>query len=222
MPSIARRATDGATGLPSLSSCQYHEEGYVPGGEPFDHLWISILSNHFSVNRVIQGQNSSGYRGIWHDIIGYSEALVTPRCFSPSAEDTGKNIPDLHHRRFIAGLQILLSVIMERARTPHADARVDTIQVDAVNAIHDHIQTVGGRGVSLDSLARLAGYSKYHFLRIYRAQTGMTPQQHIDECRRVCAKRLLRRGWTKTAVAEDLGFSHLASFSRWAARHMNT
>jgi AraC family transcriptional regulator len=46
--------------------------------------------------------------------------------------------------------------------------------------------------LSLDQLARETHYSRGHFLRMFRAATGMTPHQYLTKCRIERAKRMLR------------------------------
>src|ERR1700678_2280238 len=46
--------------------------------------------------------------------------------------------------------------------------------------------------LSLDQLARETHYSRGHFLRMFRAATGMTPHQYLTERRIERAKRVLR------------------------------
>lgn len=69
--------------------------------------------------------------------------------------------------------------------------------------------------ISLTGIARVACLSPYHFLRSYKAVTGMTPYRHVLQLRLRMARQLV----TSTdlpfnLIAVDTGFSDLSNFSR--------
>jgi AraC family transcriptional regulator len=73
---------------------------------------------------------------------------------------------------------------------------------------------------SLDSLARMAGLSSFHFLRIFRSLTGQTPRQFVIAARLRAAAAMLRTTRDPViAIALKAGFGDLshfhASFARW-------
>lgn len=66
----------------------------------------------------------------------------------------------------------------------------------------------------LVSLAREARLSRYHFLRIFRQLTGLTPHQYVLRCRlRHAATRLLREPTRVLDVALDSGFGDVSNFN---------
>ena len=68
--------------------------------------------------------------------------------------------------------------------------------------------------LDLDALARAAGYSRYHFLRVFRAAYGETPGRYLTRRRIERAKDLLRSAnLTVTEICHLVGFSSLGSFS---------
>lgn len=68
---------------------------------------------------------------------------------------------------------------------------------------------------SLSGLARLAGLSPFHFLRVFRATTGLTPHQHLLRTRlRAGALYLARTDTPITEVALAAGFEDLSNFNR--------
>ena len=69
--------------------------------------------------------------------------------------------------------------------------------------------------LALNDLARLAGLSPYHFLRVFRATTGLTPHQHLLRTRlRAAAAHLARTEQPVTDVALTIGFEDLSNFIR--------
>jgi AraC-like DNA-binding protein len=60
--------------------------------------------------------------------------------------------------------------------------------VDAVRSyVHGHV----GERITLDHLARVAGLSKYHFLRRYRDAAGRTPMEDVRAMRVAYARELI-------------------------------
>jgi len=68
---------------------------------------------------------------------------------------------------------------------------------------------------TLADAAREAGYSPFHFLRIFSGVLGLTPHQHLVRARLRRAARLLAEGQRSiTDVAYDVGFGDLSNFVR--------
>lgn len=71
-----------------------------------------------------------------------------------------------------------------------------------------------GERVALDDLAAVAGLSKFHLLRRFRAVTGMTPGAYRRHLRIEGAKQALRRGESPSQVALAFGFVDQSHFTR--------
>jgi AraC-like DNA-binding protein len=68
---------------------------------------------------------------------------------------------------------------------------------------------------ALADLARVAGLSRYHFLRTFKAVTGVTPHQWLLRARlRLAAERLATTRAPVTEVALEVGFGDLSNFVR--------
>jgi len=65
----------------------------------------------------------------------------------------------------------------------------------------------------LRELARFAGLSPFHLLRVFRECFGETPHGYVSRLRIERAKQLLRAGHSVTAACLEVGFSGLGSFS---------
>jgi len=67
----------------------------------------------------------------------------------------------------------------------------------------------------LDQLAAKAGLSKFHFNRLFKAATGVSPSRYLLNLRMDEAKRLLRETKQSViAVALDVGYSNPSHFAR--------
>ena len=70
--------------------------------------------------------------------------------------------------------------------------------------------------LTLQALARAAGYSLYHLAHLFKRETGLSVKQYILQ-RRIAASRSLlveQPGLTVDAVARQVGFSDFALFNR--------
>ncbi len=86
------------------------------------------------------------------------------------------------------------------------------------NAILDTIEYINGnfkKKITLDELARKAGYSKFHFARIFKETTGCTIIDHINIYRCEVAKNMLvHTNKPITQICIECGFEQSAYFSR--------
>jgi YesN/AraC family two-component response regulator len=78
-----------------------------------------------------------------------------------------------------------------------------------------HIDTHLESPLSLQTVAGIAGMSKFHFCRRFKCVTGTTFRAYVIQKRLARAKELLRdEGRSVTAVAREVGFHDLTHFSR--------
>jgi len=82
-----------------------------------------------------------------------------------------------------------------------------------VRAVCDFLEQHYGGPVTLDELGAVAGLSKYHLLRAFTRETGLTPYSYLETIRIDRAKALLREGETPAATAQATGFSDQSHFT---------
>jgi len=88
--------------------------------------------------------------------------------------------------------------------------------VSRINKVFDHIESHLDEDMTLDELARVACFSKFHFSRVFAAMTGETLFQFISRIRLEKAAALLVGDMNKsiTDIAFQVGFSDISIFSR--------
>ena len=78
----------------------------------------------------------------------------------------------------------------------------------------DHADRHFTEPLDLDTLASIAGLSKFHFQRLFKQTYGASPAEHLSRRRIERAQDLLRAtNLTVTEVCVTVGFSSLGSFS---------
>ncbi len=68
--------------------------------------------------------------------------------------------------------------------------------------------------LTVEDLAERVYLSKYHFMRLFKAQTGSTVHAYVRQRRLLYAAQLIRRGVSATKAAADSGFEEYSTFFR--------
>jgi AraC-like DNA-binding protein len=90
----------------------------------------------------------------------------------------------------------------------------DTSRLASLRSARDLIDRDFATALDVAALAARAGYSRYHFIRAFRAAYGATPGDYLSRRRVERACELLRTAnLTVTEVCFLVGFSSLGSFS---------
>lgn len=77
----------------------------------------------------------------------------------------------------------------------------------AVRRAREYLETHYAENVLLDQLATVANLSPFHFLRAFRAETGLPPHAYLTQIRIEQAKVLLMQGLPVAQTAFETGFS---------------
>lgn len=103
--------------------------------------------------------------------------------------------------------------LVQRAGKFQSDGKVsrpDALLLRAKEYILAHLEA----DLSLDEISQAAHLSKYHFLRLFRQQFGITPHQYVLSCRVNAARHALEAGVAPCQVAFRFGFTDLSHFNR--------
>lgn len=99
-------------------------------------------------------------------------------------------------------------------RLPAERRYVNGLTNKKLSLVLDLIESDLSEDLSLSTLAAAAGLSEYHFLRMFKQSTGMTPHQYVINQRVEKAKELLKKtDMSITEIAYLLGFSTPAHFT---------
>lgn len=90
----------------------------------------------------------------------------------------------------------------------------DTGQLRRLRMARDLMDRDWSQPIDLDAVAAHAGYSRYHFIRLFRLSYGETPGQYLSRRRIERAKELLRSAnLTVTEICMMVGFTSLGTFT---------
>ncbi|QQQ00074.1 AraC family transcriptional regulator [Lysobacter enzymogenes] len=112
---------------------------------------------------------------------------------------------------FDSQLHALLDEFRDHARMPRR-ARPEAPK--RFVPVLDYLRAQLAERVTLEELAAVADLSPFHFLRQFRAQYHVTPQQMLMALRLYEAKRLLAAGLPPARIAAETGLTDQAHFTR--------
>ena len=108
-------------------------------------------------------------------------------------------------------MQLLIQLNRLTAEGTGAEKRAGGTKIEPVlSYINENL----ARRLSVQELAERAFLSKYHFMRLFKEQTGETVHAYVRQRRLLYAARLIREGVPANKAAADSGFSDYSTFHR--------
>lgn len=108
-------------------------------------------------------------------------------------------------------MQLLIRINRIASAAPERpDVRLDLKIEDTLSYINENLI----RELTVDALAARVYLSRYHFMRLFKAQTGSTVHAYVRQKRLLYAARLIREGINANKAAADSGFADYSSFHR--------
>ena len=108
-------------------------------------------------------------------------------------------------------IQLLIHVNrLHEAAPERLDQRGDPKVRQVLSYINEHFR----ESMSVEALAERFYMSPYHFMRLFKAQTGSTVHAYIRQKRLMNAARLIREGTSAAKAAADSGFGDYSAFHR--------
>ncbi|MCC3373927.1 helix-turn-helix domain-containing protein [Cohnella sp. REN36] len=137
-------------------------------------------------------------------------AAVTDRMYA-----LGEAFETRSEAEMSALLYALLAEVLPRSRPGGTGDALPREQRTAIRAAADAVRVRCEEPWTLDRMAAAAGYSAYHFHRLFREVIGQTPNRYLLACRIVRAKSLLASTRQPVkAIAEACGFAQVSYFIR--------
>jgi len=190
-----------------------HDQGYPSWSPATTHLWLFFMQNKAMARLMIVHQGRMHIRGNIHCLLDLKDtALWQQNC--ALAMYPGRP-PELIRLHLLAALADIVAALVGEGYRDTADDPQHRFQQEKIETICHHIRETGGADAHLDHLAQIAGYSKFHFLRLFQRHTGQTIHAYVNQARLLKVKVLLARGLALKAISAELGFSCPAAFSRW-------
>jgi AraC-like DNA-binding protein len=196
-----------------FDSNEPHDLYYSPQGVRMQHLWLRLIEPGIiaGVVNVSNGRCRYG-KSVALGVAGastmlgaaWNELVSTPRLPRP-----------LRRAKIVAALEAVFAAVIEAGYGVKPEPAEPGFAASVIDMVRQHVDAHAGRGIPLGEAARLSGYSKFHFLRLFKQRTGQTYHAYVNACRRQKAATMLGEGRRKKEISEALGFSHASAFLRW-------
>lgn len=183
-----------------------------PAGEELDFIVI-----HLAVDQYLAALEAA-YPGKADeveviDFFGRDEALAHV-CFA-CAEMLAARVPGESKR--VAGLvQLLASCLIEK----YTDAAAEKpdyrggLPIRQLRKVEDHVRGQLAEEISVEALAGLVELSPFHFSRVFKNTTGMSPLQFVTRERITRAQQLIREtSRSLIEIALEVGYSSPSHFA---------
>lgn len=109
----------------------------------------------------------------------------------------------------------IMQLLIQINRLTAEESGVGTRGGDAkIEAVLSYINENLSAELTVDELSERVFLSKYHFMRLFKAQTGETVHAYIRQKRLLYAARLIREGTPANKAAADSGFADYSTFHR--------
>jgi len=108
-------------------------------------------------------------------------------------------------------MQLLIRINRAAAAAPEREEKKLDEKIErTLSYINENLT----RELTVDALADRVYLSRYHFMRLFKAQTGATVHAYIRRKRLLYAARLIREGVNANKAAFDSGFADYSTFHR--------
>ena len=107
-------------------------------------------------------------------------------------------------------IQLLVQIGRLNAAQARTERSIDPKIRETLSYINENLT----RGLSVEELAERVFLSRYHFMRLFKEQTGSTVHAYVRQKRLLCAARLIREGVPANKAALDSGFGDYSAFHR--------
>jgi AraC-like DNA-binding protein len=107
-------------------------------------------------------------------------------------------------------MQILIQIGRMAPAAPERSEQADPKIRQVLSYINEHLT----EELTVEQLSERVYLSRYHFMRLFKAQTGSTVHAWVRQKRLLCAARLIREGVPAVKAAADSGFGDYSAFHR--------
>ena len=208
-----------------IDSESEHDSYYPPFVKNIKHLWFHVVNKTIFTGTPYL--KADGERKNLKDFnYVFNEYNYTGLAFIKAWDDLSSNLHLDDEFRSLCVKQAFTGLLLELCRAGYDKLLKPKTQPTehhhkvVIDAIAKHIQETGGKSLDIARLAYIAGYSKFHFAKIFKNITGKSVLAFINLCRMDKYKELSGKGFNKKQISAELGFSCPAAFSRWLKNTM--
>jgi AraC-like DNA-binding protein/quercetin dioxygenase-like cupin family protein len=189
-----------------------HELQYTKKSVNLLHLWLSIDEDKVFGNcsKIHHGKIESQFIVIFRDFTQGTNLYKIWDMFQNAESESETAIV---RRKMLLALGCLHLRIIENKIVPKSN--LSEYQSEIIEAAKNRIQKNFKNNIDIGQLALMSGYSKFHFMRLFKEYAGITIHKYHNECRKNEVTTLLTKNYTMKEIAYELGFSCPQAFCSW-------
>lgn len=164
---------------------------------------LHMLRPYRIIRKTEASQEAASLSGLLHEILEEYQS-----------EDPFRE-PSVHSLLLRFFVTLARAEVTDAGKFPELSPSKQQEYIEKFMAICDHINEHCTEPLRIDDLARLAGFSRYHFSRLFKQFTGVSCHEYLTGRRLAYAERLLLSPELSVAeVAMRSGFNSLSTFNR--------
>ena len=186
----------------------------IDQSEPYERIILYLDRQYFDRTmpeaRLLESFEIADRTGSWllaPDEAQRREIMETLSAYERAAADRRFGSQAMRDTLII---QLLIQIGRLNAAPSEKESRVDPKIREALSFINENLSLE----LRVDTLADRVFLSRYHFMRLFKAQTGSTVHAYIRQKRLLCAARLIREGVPAGQAALECGFNDYSVFNR--------
>ena len=172
--------------------------------------WDLLLVKHHAIHKALIDRSEPYERIIIYldrQYLQRAELGETLRAFERAREDSRFGSEAM---RDTLMMQILIQVGRMAPAAPERSEQADPKIRQVLSYINEHLE----EELTVEQLSEQVYLSRYHFMRLFKAQTGSTVHAYVRQRRLLSAARLIREGVPAVKAAADSGFGDYSAFHR--------
>jgi AraC-like DNA-binding protein len=119
-------------------------------------------------------------------------------------------------------LRLLVQLGKEQRREDRQQPQPVNPRTPRVQKLMHHIDSHLAEDLDIDALSETFFVSKFHMMRLFKAQTGFTIHTYLLQRRLLAARQLIERGMLATEACYRCGFRSYSSFTRAYSKHFGS
>ncbi len=115
--------------------------------------------------------------------------------------------------------ELILAIALLMKKDILESCRIDTFRESPLSRAAEILESELERSISLEQISRELGLSRYHFLRTFKKNYGVTPHVYRIQARLEKARALMGENIPLSEISCKVGFSDQSHFSRTFSRY---
>ena len=220
---IGDRVCRGGPGtLMLVDAGDIHQFFYPAHSRPSRHVWFMFKPHYMVFSAVSDDGSRQRTLPAFRDYRCFDQYIIDAVGKSWNALISGDSSAE-----DLAEFKTLIRLISIRQVKSYDDALAEDARLSTKRNrdkklwnVMRYIEYQCGKDCSIDTLAQISGYSRTHFVRLFRDYAGCSVLDYIN-CQRRLRYQLRHHNAPLKSVAEDLGFHSVAAFLHWRKQNID-